>query len=241
MRSTLAIFSYLYHTLPPLVPIEIRRRMGLELERFAVSGHNMENVLEASMLEFGYEVWPYRQAYASILNITEEKLGDHFFIPKLSPELEEKYDNFKRYGGTFRDLHSGNAAHFFTNEERGELCGALVETMNELKSATDREVSGISRGRYLKRVDEFKSMLKEIKRVIARLRHLANKEHDHSQLAEHIRARVHSFEEGLCLLGPDINFDAVCRSEDFFADRRKHLNRLRGIQTTVEVDFYPVT
>jgi len=46
------------------------------------------------------------------------------------------------------------------------------------------------------------------------------------------------FEYGMCLLGPELSYHSVAESIDFFAGRKMDLNRLRGIETVKEIDFY---
>ena len=194
--------------------------------------------IEDTMIKFGYEVWPWNQAYKEFLAVAETRVGEHFLLPKLTPELQQKYHDFKLYGGTLRDLHSGRPADYFTSEQRGELCVALVEMQRELRAYVNRELVGIEKVRYLRRVNEFQKVLEEIKATLNHLRELADKEQDHPNLANEIREKVRVFEHGLCLLGPELEYEAVCAAPEFFHGRKHELNRLRGIHRSVEVDFY---
>lgn len=194
--------------------------------------------IEDTMITFGYEAWPWNQAYREFLAVTETLMGEHFLLPKLSDTAKNKYFDFKRYGGTLRELHSGNPADFFTVDERNELCVALVEMQSALRTYTDHEVVGVSKVKYLRRVNEFKDLLNEIKIHLSHLKQLADKEQDHPTLADEIRSKVKSFEYGLCLLGPDLDYQAVCESVDFFHGRKQELSRLRGINLPLEINFY---
>ncbi|HLD61174.1 MAG TPA: hypothetical protein VJA27_03545, partial [Patescibacteria group bacterium] len=120
----------------------------------------------------------------------------------------------------------------------GELCVALVEMQRELRAYVNRELVGIEKVRYLRRVNEFQKVLEEIKATLNHLRELADKEQDHPNLANEIREKVRVFEHGLCLLGPELEYEAVCAAPEFFHGRKHELNRLRGIHRSVEVDFY---
>jgi hypothetical protein len=156
----------------------------------------------------------------------------------LSTKLQERYHDFKRYGGTLRDLHSGRPADFFTSEDRGELCTALVDTQTELRDYVHRSLIGLEKTRYLRRVNEFKAILEEIKRHLGMLSELADKEQDHPTLADEIRSRVKGFEYGLCLLGPELDYEAVCQSMEFFKGRKHELNRMRGVHVPVGFNYY---
>ncbi len=238
MQSTIQLFRHLYNTIPPLFPENTAAKMQHALAHLETDQTITLTEVEDTMIRFGYEVWPWNQAYREFLAVTETLMGEHFLLPKLSHELEHKYHSFKTYGGSLRDLHSGNPAEFFTGEERSQLCVALVEMQMELRNYTDHEIKGVSKVKYLRRVNEFKDVLDEIKTHLSHLMELAQKEQDHPTLADEIRAKVKGFEYGLCLLGPELDYEAVCQSAEFFKGRKHDLNRMQGIHAPVDVDFY---
>src|SRR3989338_3120111 len=106
MVSTLALFHHLYHNLPPLFPDTIQQKMERALLHVKQNSISIEEI-EDTMVAYGYEVWPWNQAYREFLAVAEAGVGEHFLLPKLSPATQNKYLEFKRYGGTLRDLHSG--------------------------------------------------------------------------------------------------------------------------------------
>lgn len=238
MQSTIEIFRHLYEHLPPLFPFDIKEKMGHALGHLDHDPEvNLEDI-EKTMISFGYEVWPWSQAYKEFYSNAEARVGEHFLIPKLPPDLQEKYQEFKAYGGTLKDLHAGHSAAFFNLEERGALCAALIQMSAELRAYVERQVASTERNRYLKRVYEFGTILDDIKKTMGRLNDLADKEQDHPNLAREIRERVKSFEYGLCYLGPELDYSAVCQAEEFFAGRKHELNRLKGIAVPLEIDFF---
>ncbi len=237
-QSTISLFRRLYENIPPLFPEEIKQKMAHALNHLENDQTITLKEVEDTMITFGYEVWPWNQAFKEVLALTESKVGEHFLLPKLSKKMVQKYHEFKTYGGTLRDLHSGNAAEFFGPEERGSLCAALVEMQIALRAYAASQVVGTEKPRYLKRVGEFKDLLENIEATLTHLRSLADTEQDHPTLADEIRDRVRSFEYGLCLLGPELNYDAVCRAPEFFSERKKHLNHSKGVHTSLKVDFF---
>ncbi|KKP59579.1 MAG: hypothetical protein UR53_C0001G0079 [Candidatus Magasanikbacteria bacterium GW2011_GWC2_34_16] len=238
MQSTIKLFRYLYDHLPPLFPTEEVEKMKHALEHLEQDQTMTVEEIEDTMINFGYLVWPWNQAYKEFLALAENEIGEHSLLPRLSKSTQEKYQDFKTYGGTLRDLHSGRPADYFIPEERGELCSALVEMQKDLRDFVNRKVMGVEKDKYLERVASFAEMLAEIRGRLDDMRGLADKEQDHPNLAAEIRTRVRSFEFGLCLLGPELNYEAVCQSVDFFHGRKQDLNRMRGIHTAVDVDFY---
>ncbi|MDO8626158.1 MAG: hypothetical protein Q7K39_01720 [Candidatus Magasanikbacteria bacterium] len=229
MQSTVELFRHFIKSLPPLVPESLFARANHALEHVENDPSVTLPEVEDTMIEFGYELWPYIRAYREFLSLYEAKLGEHFLLPRLSPALAERYHNFKVCGGTLRDLHSGNGAQFFSDEERGELCAALVGLTADTRRYTDHQLKSADRQKFLERVAEFKILISDVANRLGSLLALADSEQDHPTLASEIRQRVRAFEYGLCYLGPALDYAAVCQAPEFFHGRRHELNRLRGI------------
>lgn len=201
----------------------------MTLEKFENNDVGHVGEVEEEMIFFGYEAWPWNQAYKEFYSLSESRIGEHFLLPKLSQGLLKKYEDFKHYGGTLRDLHSGGPAVLFSSEERIELGKALVEMGTEIRSFTDRDLMGVSRNKYLQRVGEFAEILKRIRHSIEELKQLAEFEKDHPALHREIKERVKVFEYSLCYLGPEINHSTVHESLPFFKGRKEELNRLKAV------------
>lgn len=238
MQSTIKLFWHLYDNLPPLFPPETAGQIKNELGNLAVTSTAELSEIENKMIKFGYAVWPWNQAYKYFLSAVEEKLAEHFFLPKLSDGLREKYLSFKDFGGTLTDLKWGRPASFFTAEERAELCVALVETRAALRSYLDRELVGVGKKQYLAKVEEYKILLEKIKNNLEILRNLVKNESEHEVLTMEINGQIRDFEYGLCLLGSELDTEAVCRAKDFFAGRKIELSRWRGINIPMQIDFF---
>jgi len=240
MQSTIQLFKRLYEQLPPLFPEDIADKMRHVLKHLEQDPSVTLADIEKTMIVFGYEVWPYNEAFREFLSLSEGKMGEHFLLPRLSASAQERFREFKIYGGTWSDLHSGRAAEFFSREDLAELCISLIDTKKDLREYVTREVVGLSREKYLRRVEEFKIVLDNIKDKLEDLRRFADEEQDHPQLANEIRERVRVFEHGLCDLAPSCDYNGVCQSMDFFTGRKKDLNRLRGLNVPMNIDFYNV-
>lgn len=237
-QSTLRIFRYLYEHLPPLLPGDITLKMKAELDSLENQQNMPVEKIEDVMIKFGYEIWPWNQAYKELLESAEQKLGEHFLVPTLSEGLAHKYQEFKHFGGSLRDLHSGRPADFFTSEDRTELCRELVNMQLKLREYVNRDVIGLNKSVYLKKVEDFTKLLNEIKNNIENLRELARNEQDHPVIVDEINAKIRDFEYGLCLLGSEIQYEAVCQAHEFFKGRKQDLNHMRGINVPMQIDWY---
>jgi len=238
MQYTFSLFQQFYENLPLLVPALTKETMFRTLKDLETYPEVSVAEIEDIMIKFGYEVWPYAQAYKDFLLITEEKMGEEFLLGFLSPDLQNKFLNFKLYGGSFHNLHTGQAISFFEPEEKNELCVALINISHSVKDFTKQEILGLKRKDYLEKVAEFEKVLKNIQTEIRHLYKLASEEQDHPSLAREIKETAKSFEHSLCLLGQEFNEFAICNSVEFFNQRKQHLNNMHGIHNILEVGFY---
>ncbi len=194
--------------------------------------------IEDKMAKFGYEIWPWNQAYKHFLAVAQTQLGDHFLLPQMSEGLREKYLDFKAFGGELKDLQTGRPAAFFTPEERAELCAVLVDMQMQLKDYVNRDLVGVNKKQYFNKIEEYENLLEKIKSNLESLRHLVTKEEPDSTLTVEINSKVRDFEHSLCLLGTELDYEAVCQAQDFFAGRKIELSRLRGIHIPMQIDFF---
>ncbi len=237
MQFTLDLFRQLVENIPPLFPEDLKYQIKKDLKNIQDNGVNVAD-LESVMIRFGYDIWPWNQAFKEMLAVTEEKVGEQFLLSSLPINLQEKFFEYRQMGLSLDDFHSGRLANYFDEEQRVILSGALVNMKTQLKEFATREVVGVKKDLYLKKVQEFKDILVEITGSLDRLKNLADKEEGHVNLAAEIRARVESFEHGLCLLAPQFSHDDIKQAHDFFVGRKQELNRLRGIHNTIEIDFF---
>ncbi len=237
MESTISLFAQLVDNLPPLLPEDLVYKIRRELKSIQTEPTNLEQ-LEEKMIAIGYEIWPWSQAFREFEKMTEEKIGEEFLLSNLNLGLQNRYREYRQLGMTLHDIHSGRAASYFNDEERLEMTRALIEMDNAVRDFATREVVGMKKNSYLKKIEEFKNILEEIKGGLGRLRGLAEKESDHPMLANEIIERVRSFEHGLCWLAPGFDHEEVGRAHDFFVGRKQELSRLRGIHNTIKIDFY---
>lgn len=237
MQSTLTLFRQLANNIPPLFPEELKYQIRKDCkiaQENAVSLKELEDV----MVQYGYEVWPWNQAFREILLDTEEKVGEQFLLANLPTDLQEKFLEYRQLGMSLKDFYSGRLANYFDDEQRVSLSVALVDTQGQVREFAVREVVGLKKELYLKKVQDFTLILEEIKHNLNRLKELAEKEEEHATLADEIRARVEAFEHGLCLLAPEFSHEEVGQAHEFFVGRKQELNHLRGIHETIEIDFY---
>lgn len=227
LKHTTDIFETLVRQIPPLVPTQVQHDSEMALEQVKKNVHLGVEELEDTMITFGMKLWPYREAFLEFFRVYEGDLGEKLLQQKASRELKMAYNTYKDEGGTFADLHVGKGPiHLFTPAQRGELCKILVDVRQELWNYTRQAVLTKDRKRYERRISEFQKIFLDIERRLDALRDMAEQEQEHPELAHEMREHVRGFEQGLCLLGPKLNYEALCNSEEHFQgrkiDKKKH-------------------
>jgi hypothetical protein len=229
IKHTIAIFQQIYDRLPPLVPKEVKQEMQHALEHlhndFTIELVEVENVVIA----MGKKIWPYWKAFSEFFDIYQGKLGEKFLLGKLSVSLKNRYKEFKEHGGDYHDLRTGAPMSYFTSVERVEFGEKLVEVDNEVRQHVRQLVVSTEATKYQDLIMEFSNILDSMEKRLDTLRLMAEDEEEHPRLAEEIRAQVHYFELGLCLLGPHTRTDEIMGAEEFFGERRvaKKLHRMK--------------
>ncbi len=176
--------------------------MGRYLDKFEKKPTSLDD-LEEAMVNFGYEAWPWNEAYREFFTSCEKRMGGHFLLSKSDLAINE----------------------------------ALFAIQKELRDFTNQEVLSTERTRYLRRVEEYHRIVQSVQKILSDLRQMAEAESDHPNLADEIRSKVRGFEHSLCGLGPALDHLAVEKSPEFFEGRREELNRLRGINRSVVINF----
>jgi hypothetical protein len=225
VEHTLNIFKHLYDVVSPVVPNDIQAEMKEALEHVENDYTLSLEQLEDTVIIFGKKVWPYRKAFVEYVLLQEGRIGEKLLRAKLSGGLRKKFDAYIEQGGSLRDLHSGKMAQSFSSEERGELCVGLVELNQEIRQQVVQAVHSTKEQQFMDRVFEFSDILGDLEHRLESLRIMADSEQEHPRLAAEIRDHVRAFELGLCALGPEITYDALCAAPEHFEGRRTHLSK----------------
>lgn len=223
IQHTKDIFQRLCRDIPPAVPEQLQEDLSNALEQVQDNVSLTLEELEQTMVVFAKQLWPYREAFLEFYRVNEGTFGEKFLVGKMSPTMKKKYHIFTAAGGTFSHLHSGGEAiQLFTHEERAQLCELLVDVRHELWDFTKQEVLTKHAKQYQEKIKEFSDILVNIEQQLNDLREMADKEQEHPTLAAEIREHVRGFEQGLAVLGPPLDYDALCNSEDYFIGRKRY-------------------
>lgn len=228
VAHTTMLFERLCRQIPPLVPDGIQKDMSNALEQVQENVSLTIEELEDTVIFFGKQLWPYREAFLEFYRVYEGHMGETFLMQKLDPHLKKQYRLFKEMGGTFRDFHDGGLTNLFTAEDRMSLCEILVDVNAELWDYTVQKVLSTDRTQYEERIREFQQIFEDMEAKILSLAEMADREQEHPELAAEIREHIKGFEEGISLLGPKIGYDALC-DVSHFEGRKKEKEVFRRL------------
>ncbi len=229
VEHTLLIFRRLYDLVCLVVPKDVQEEMQEALDQLENNYSLTLEELEDTMIVFGKKVWPYRKAFVEFALLQEGKVGEKLLRSHLSSKMKKRFDDFIKDGGSLRELHAGRSVNFFTSEERSHLCEALVELAQAIRAQVVHDVHSTRKKEFMDRVLEFSDILEDLEHRLDSLRIMADAEQEHPQLAGEIRDQVRGFELGMCALGPEISYEALCSAPEHFEGRKVHLKKKRPI------------
>ena len=136
VQHTISVLRQLADFVRPILPSDIRGELDQALEQVENDYSLTLEEVEDTMIVFGKKVWPYRKAYLELLATQEGKIGEHFLEGKLSGKLRKQYQEYKKKGGSLRDLHLGRGVDMFEGKDRQKLCEVLVDLSLDLRKNT---------------------------------------------------------------------------------------------------------
>lgn len=200
------LFDQFSRRLPPLVPESLKANLMAANERAKTDDTLTVEGVEAELIYFAKQLWPYRRAFLDMYQIEREHMGETFFLQGLPRSLKKKYQSFTMGGGTYRDLRLGRHIDHFTLEERQELYPVFVSVDQQLFDYTRQRAVSIARMDYLAAVGRYEAERERLSFLVHRLQDMAiETELKVDQPAEGLWSDVRALEYGVSLLGPEIS------------------------------------
>lgn len=222
VRHTLIIFDQLRNPLPPLFPGAAAEELEEAISALRAAPELSLTVLEDVMAPWGKRLWPYRKAFADLMAAYEDRLGHRFIQAQLPGALADRYREFEEHGGRFRDVVLGPPQPFFSNEDHEPLRDAILLAYKELRQHTVQGALSVDKDRYVRLVEEYREVLREIERTSVALAALAAREaEDHPALADEIQSYLCGIDHGFCALGPAPTLHSVRNAFEHFLGRKK--------------------
>ncbi len=220
---TTKLLERMYFNIPPLVPRNVVAELQTTLNDLTVDHNRSALDIEDLIITFGKLLWPYTQAFEELCGRYEAELGEKLLRQKASYGLRRTYEHYVQTGGTWRALYTGAIAPLFTAEERIELHQILVDIHCDVRTFARQAALINDRTWYEERVAHYHELSGRISSELQHLRELAESETDEPTLASEIQGQIRGFELGLVKLGPQFDYDALCRAHEHFQGRKRDL------------------
>jgi hypothetical protein len=218
---------------PPLVPSELKLELAHAIEEIknntkcspkqSEEYNLLRLTIEDAIIEFGKELWPYRQAFKFFLQDVRHRLAEEYFVLHLDKPMKQWFLICKEHNCTLSELKNGSdsAIIHLSPEERNKIRHAFVETDINTRNAAAQEVLGLRREEYEKKISEFKMLQEDIIQHLDYLKQLAQNEKKHPSVAYELHALIREFELALCGLRPDNYLDQLHRVEEYIEGRKQ--------------------
>ncbi len=223
---TLDILETIESRLPPLVDKQTRTQLAGFCQQLRGRSDLTLEKLESLMIEYGKKIWPYYQAFHHLLNAHARSMGDTFLLSLLRSDIKKRYRQFKKCGGGYFDLKSGEPMNFFELEHRPILAELVVRVEKSINEFARMRAVGLERQIYLDLISAYEEKLTAIEDRLRVLRRLAEQE---SSLRAEIESCVKEIELGFCFLAPSVDYNHVMELEEFFQERKGVKNIMRLI------------
>nr|MBP7992783.1 hypothetical protein [Candidatus Magasanikbacteria bacterium] len=105
---TTQFLQKLYFNLPPLVPASVQAALEQEMEDLEREPKSVE-MIENIIIRYSKELWPCIQAFEELVAEYVKQMGESLLSRKASYGLKATYEKFRRSGGTWSALYSGEA------------------------------------------------------------------------------------------------------------------------------------
>lgn len=151
--------------------------------------------IEERIIEFGKEIWPYREAYQELYELYGRAEEEEDLKKMLPEELRPKYEKFIAEKGNIEQVR-GKALDlelYFTPDERVEIVNAELSAHDKAHKELERSIAGENQEEYFASLEKFRKRQEEINEKLKELRALAEKS---EKWKSEILEKVRTFEEG---------------------------------------------
>lgn len=209
---------------PAFFPDERRVMMHAEYERLATDTTSTLGDIEACLIEFGREIWPYRRAFAELHDRQGRQHEDAYLQEVLEKKgLKEKYLNFLAKGGRVEDVRQGGEFEvFFTPEERATVSAAKIDVHNRVVAELTTRCHGPEAEACTTLVSQYRAEQQEVFGLLAQLSALAAQS---EKWGPEIHGKVAAFEQGWSGVERDVRAEEVRGEIDYY----------RGVMDLLEV------
>ena len=215
-QATIDLMKSVIHKLPAVFPQDRHQQMEGAIAALERDPNASLDAIEAKLIIFGLELWPYCEAYDKFYKIYGEAKERKLMREKLSPAAREALDKFVADGGDIESVRDGaKFEHFFNEDIREEIISAELEAHDGVHEEMEKLLSGEKNADFAALLADFQNQLAAISKKIAELKNLAARSPERS--AE-ILDKAKTFEEGFAYVERPPTLDDVTREIQYYVD-----------------------
>ncbi len=222
IKHILTIYQHLYDRVPPLVSEELRNALNQEITRLKNKEDVTSEEIEASMVSYGKQLWPYIKAFEEMVMLHESRMADKLFHQKASSTLRKKYALVCKLGSGFVPVCYGVSADHFDHDERRELNEVLVDLKKDIRRYAMQAVMTHDRKTYEQKIGYYGNLVEEINATIMALNAFADEQAEvHDDLAQDAESKVRAIEQSLAFIGPTLNIQEIRQAPEYYQGKRE--------------------
>lgn len=214
-QYSLDLLSQVIAKAPRFFPSGKKQDMVDTLVRLTNNPATTRAEIDAAIVSFGREIWPYRKAFWHIHDTDGRHDEDAYLKEALSPELREKYEQFVKKGFRVEDVRAGGEfERFFTQEERQAFITAKLRAHDRVVNGIEDLCAGEHKSTCEDALGRYKKEQKEIDALLQELRRYADKS---EKWRNEILDKVDIFAAGWSGLEREVSADVVRGEIDYYS------------------------
>jgi len=215
-QSTIDLIKEAIHKLPCVFPQERHQEMENVVAALERDPDAKLEDIEARLIEFGAELWPYCEAHEAFHKIHGAEAEKRLIAGKLSPPSRVEFEKFVKQGGDIESVRQGDKfEHFFSPEIRAEIVAAELSAHDEIHEEMEKLMAGDKRRDFDALLASYREKMAAIFKKIGELEALGRKPSDwQSEILD--KAKV--FREGFAYIERAPSLDDVAREIQYYVD-----------------------
>lgn len=198
-QFTLNLLRSLIEGAPAAFPRPRKNEMIATYERFLDDLIAPVEEIENIAVEFGKEIWPYREAYQELYDEYGRAREEALLREGLQEELRPKYEKFLAEKGNIERVRGQLASLdlYFTSDEQAEIVKAELVAHDKIHGELEKLVAGGKQEEYFSALEKWKKKQEQILEALTKLRGFATRS---PKWGDEILAKVKTFEQGFGFL-----------------------------------------
>jgi len=215
-QYTLDLLRSVIHQMPAAFPQDRHAEMDAKLNELEANTSATQEEIEATIITFGKEIWPYMEAYEQFYRGYGEAREREAMRAKLSEPARAAFDKFVNDGGKVEDVRGGaKFEELLAPDIRAEVVRAELDSHDAVHEEIEKIIADQSAGEFAGYVEEHRKKLAAIEQKIGELRALSTRM---EKWAPEILDKAKTFELGFGYVERAPTLEDVTREFQYYVD-----------------------